>query len=112
VTGDLVNAEHEALKLTVRRGPKPDTLLAATISALATGRDLVGPKDELLHHHAWLNSGKMADRDSIRSDLRLSLPALGMSSLAMQLQGYELSELVTDSVYCPIELLEPTGSQH
>jgi hypothetical protein len=104
VAGDLELAEREANRPKIRRGTKTDRLLADAFSALATGGDALTARDEILKHHA---TQAKRDLNPAASSFWLCFPALAVSALAMHLQGCELSQLETDSVYCPIGLLEP-----
>jgi len=103
VAGDMKLAEQEANRPQIRAGTKTDRLLAAAISALATGGDVIAARDEILKHHA---TQAMRDLHPGASTFWVCYPALGVSSLAMHLHGYEPGQLETDSVYCPIGLLE------
>lgn len=94
-------ASHEAGKLAVRRATKIEQQIALMISAIARGRDVLAERDALLFYHEKIAS----QRDNQRNcGYWLSLPALGLSFLAMHFGEYEPADLETDSVYCPIAL--------
>jgi hypothetical protein len=95
-------ADHGARKLTVRRATNIEKQIALTISAIANGGDGMAERDALLFYHE-----KLAARRENQTDASywISLPALGLSSLAMHFRGYERADLRTDSVYCPVALL-------
>ena len=102
IASDLEIAHREATKLTVRRATKIEQQIALMISAIATDGDVLTERDALLYYHA-----KLATRRDNHADtsLWLSLPALALTFLAMHFRHYDLGELETDSVYCPIAML-------
>jgi hypothetical protein len=102
---DLASAHREAVKLTVRRGSKIEKQMGLALSVLATQGDFVSERDALLFLH---------EKDAMRADNKrdcemwMSLPALAFTSLAVHLGRGSLSDFASDSVFCPLEMLEST----
>jgi hypothetical protein len=105
LAGDAALASLEAAKLAMRRGTNMEKQLAATIAALAAGGGVLSELETLLFHHE-----KLARREENATTFVyfLCMPALGLSALAVHLEQIDQTDLPSDNVYCPRELLFPT----
>jgi 1,2-phenylacetyl-CoA epoxidase PaaB subunit len=99
---DFELALREAQRVTVRRGNQMEKQIAAILAAIAGERDVLTELDTLLFYHE-----KLAKRREnwLNSSYYLCLPALGLSSLAIQLGRFKLADLSVDSMYAPWAML-------
>jgi len=102
LSSDMDLAKREAGKLAVRSGTRIEKQIARIMSAIATDGDVLAERDTLLFYHEQAASRRDSQLDA---STWLSLPALGLSFLAMSIRKYESAALATDSIYCPIALL-------
>lgn len=101
---DCKLAIHEASTVAFGRANQIEKQIALTMKALAQADYplALSERDALLFYHE-----KMAARidHQFDRDLWLSLPALGLTALAIRLGGIAPLECASQSPYCPIELI-------
>jgi hypothetical protein len=110
LVSDRELATREAGTVAFGRSNQIEKQIALTMKALAEADYplALSERDALLYFHEKM--AKRTDHQFDR-DLWLSLPALGLTSLAMQLGGLEPVECESDSLYCPVELIAAAGER-